>query len=327
MELHDINRILEEKLKMQGWTIEKPRKGRSKESYVADCGDVRVFVKFDVSDHLLKRLAELRVAPPLLASGHHGGRPFVIQQFVAGPYPERRWFAEHLSELAAFIRTYQNDERLRALLTAKRDPHYRQHIADELDAMRGQLETASSPIICSDLIRDGFRRLQAQAKVLEEVKLVPTHTDPNRKNFILSGEQFVMIDWDDLFLSDPLRDVGLLLWWYVPKDKWKEFFGAYGQTVDRALLHRLYWWAAQRSLAIGGSRGGPREKSSWSSSTTFLPPSARRTILTADGHHYACYNASIVTPRMLSWVLARAGDRHEANHGARYRYGPHATAP
>ncbi len=250
MELYVINGILEEKLRLRGWTIEKPLDGRSSESYVAHRGDVRVFVKFDVSDHLLKRLADLGVAPPLLYGGCHEGRSFVIQRFVAGPYPERRWFAEHLPELAAFIRTYQNDETLRALLTAKREPHYRQHVADELDEMRGRLERASSPIVCSDVIQDGFGRLQAQAEVLEEVKLVPTHADPNRKNFVLTDERFVMVDWDDPVLSDPLRDVGLLLWWYVPRDRWEEFFSAYGQTVDRALLDRLYWWAARGSLAI-----------------------------------------------------------------------------
>ena len=59
-----------------------------------------------------------------------------------------------------------------------------------------------------------------------------------------------MVDWDDMQLSDPMRDVGLLLWWYVAPHQWNEFFEAYGLELDNKLIERIYWWAARTSFAV-----------------------------------------------------------------------------
>ena len=78
--------------------------------------------------------------------------------------------------------------------------------------------------------------------------LVATHGDPNRKNLILTDGVY-LVDWDDLALSDPLRDIGQLLWWYVPRNKWKHFFEHFGLDTDDA-PDGLYWWVAAESLDV-----------------------------------------------------------------------------
>ncbi len=40
-----------------------------------------------------------------------------------------------------------------------------------------------------------------------------------------------MVDWDDIRLSDPMQDIGLLLWWYVAREYWPAFFQNYGLPI------------------------------------------------------------------------------------------------
>ena len=56
-----------------------------------------------------------------------------------------------------------------------------------------------------------------------------------------------MLDWDDALLSDPMRDVGLVVWWYLAPDAWQRFFDAYGMPIDQ---DRLFWWVAKRSVEL-----------------------------------------------------------------------------
>jgi hypothetical protein len=62
-----------------------------------------------------------------------------------------------------------------------------------------------------------------------------------------------MLDWEEIALSDPMRDVGLFLWWYVPPHKWREFFEVYDHTAPEPgdpTHDGIYWWAARRSLEV-----------------------------------------------------------------------------
>ncbi|MPZ13480.1 MAG: phosphotransferase [Chloroflexi bacterium] len=71
--------------------------------------------------------------------------------------------------------------------------------------------------------------------------LVPTHGDPSYTNFLVIDIRTFLVDWDDLMLADPLRDIGPLLWWYVLPVKWNAFFLAYGLEPTERVIHRLFW--------------------------------------------------------------------------------------
>lgn len=58
------------------------------------------------------------------------------------------------------------------------------------------------------------------------------------------------MDWEKASLADAMRDLGPLLWWYVPPGRWEEFFHTYGAPLGDAVAARLYWWAARTSLAV-----------------------------------------------------------------------------
>jgi len=85
---------------------------------------------------------------------------------------------------------------------------------------------------------------------LPDDELVPTHGDISPKNFLITSDGPLMVDWDDMALADPMRDLGPLLWWYFPPAEWPGFLERYGTMLSRALNQRIYWWAACISLDV-----------------------------------------------------------------------------
>src|SRR5215469_7929734 len=104
--------VLAQAFGSQRWTVEKPQDGNQKECYIASGDTRKVFIKFDVPILSLQRLSDLGVAPRVLASGIYEGISYVIQEFLAGSYPDRPWIASHIDEVAALIQTYHEDRPL-----------------------------------------------------------------------------------------------------------------------------------------------------------------------------------------------------------------------
>ncbi len=60
------------------------------------------------------------------------------------------------------------------------------------------------------------------------------------------------MDWDGITLSDPLRDIGLILWWFVPPERWEAMFRRFWlpDAASAAAIDRIFWWAAVTSLRV-----------------------------------------------------------------------------
>jgi hypothetical protein len=230
------------------WQVSRPRTGWSRRTFVAANGQRRIFVKFDVAIDVLRRLGELAVTPPLLYGGEYGGHSFVVQPHVGGRHPRRAWFRQHPLELGRVVRAYQHDAQLQDLVGPPRIPTHQAHIA----AFVGRLERRSRSM-GQNVLGKGFgaatRQLWDRSTNLAATDLVPTHGDPNWKNFVLSEDLF-LVDWDEVALSDSLRDIGQLLWWYVPPRRWQDFFREFGLVGDKAVRDRLFWWVAAESLDV-----------------------------------------------------------------------------
>lgn len=123
-------------------------------------------------------------------------------------------------------------------------------MARNLATLENQFVALHAEELHAPNIVSAFEKLKAQSKRLQAVPLVPVHPDPNTKNILLTNDSLLMVDWDDIQLSDPMRDAGQLLWWYVAQHQWHEFFEAYGVMMDDGLVERIYWWAARTSFAI-----------------------------------------------------------------------------
>ena len=79
---------------------------------------------------------------------------------------------------------------------------------------------------------------------------VPSHDEPNTSNMLVIADRLFLLDWDDVRLADPLRDLGPLLWWYYPPSAWDTFLQACHLPSDERMVHRIHWFAARASLEI-----------------------------------------------------------------------------
>jgi hypothetical protein len=231
------------------WLVRRPEHAGAGESYVATSGDRELFLKLDVDAAVVQRVAELGIAPAVVANGSYQGRPYVVQEYLHGTHPDRKWISLHLPRLAALIQKYHRDPVLATLLAKGPSLGYAEHISTglgDMAALIAQLPESPHKAELSHLLAE----LSEQARSFDPVGLVPAHADPNYHNFLLVGERVYLLDWEGVTLSDPLRDVGPLLWWYAPQQKWPEFFAAYSTEMDEQIERKVYWWAARQSCWV-----------------------------------------------------------------------------
>jgi thiamine kinase-like enzyme len=151
------------------------------------------------------------------------------------------------------------DPTLRTLAGSRTAPAYPAYVAAVVVDLEKRSGRVLHPGPHSSLAR-GMNQLRERFATLRPVELVATHGDPNRKNFIVATDAY-LVDWDDLTLSDPMRDIGPLLWWYVPPNEWKDLLVEIGHDDEAGIRDRLYWWVAAESLDValslleGGSGG------------------------------------------------------------------------
>ncbi|HET8839968.1 MAG TPA: phosphotransferase [Ktedonobacteraceae bacterium] len=248
--MEQIKRILQNHFSGTIWEIARSKDGQQNAGYHAQNGSVEVFVKFTDTVAALQRLGEISVAPRVLASGTDQGRTYVVQEYVTGTYPDRQWFSTHLPLLASCIQLYHSDPPLTALLSKPIATGYQEHVALDLAHLDAQFSSLATEGLHTLEITTAFEELKRQAQRLQPVGLVPVHIDPNTRNLLLTDERLLLVDWDGILLSDPMRDVGLLLWWYVSQHHWPDFFHSYGSAMDDASVERIFWWAARTSFAV-----------------------------------------------------------------------------
>lgn len=248
--MNKAEQILQKHFPGKKWTITQSQDGAHKKSYIAQHEGAKIFLKFDVPVALLKRLGEIGITPQLVASGEMDGVAYVLQNYLVGNYPDWKWLANHLPLLAQAIKRYHSDYQLTRLLTERFPASYDEHLRRDLEQLeRRFLALDEAPLHTSEITL-AFHTLQTQARNLQPTALVPVHADPNTKNMLVAGNSLYLIDWDEIALSDPLRDVGLILWWYIPPQQWPEFFAAYDLQLDESHLARIFWWCARTSFAV-----------------------------------------------------------------------------
>lgn len=248
--ISEIEFILRKETGISGWQISKPEQGLSKETYIAKSDKRIVFVKFDVNIPPLKRLSKLGLTPKVIATGVVHNENFVIQEFIEGIHPNRLWFESHIAQLARFIKIYHYDKQLIKLLAGNRKFRIQKQIKDDFRNIEEQIDEVALNQYETEIFKNSFNLLKKQGRDFSSINPAVIHADPNLNNILVASDKIYMIDWDNVILSDPLRDIGLILWWYVPKAKWKTFFKYYGLDVNESVYNRLYFWVALRSLVI-----------------------------------------------------------------------------
>lgn len=255
--MEDVIKILRKEFGIESWKVSRSR-GKSKESYIAQSETKKVFIKLEKITPALKRLSEIKAAPPIISYGEYKGRYYLIQEFIESFHPESEWFNKNLKLLAQFIYKYHNDKRLIEILS-KDGNDYRNHLNNEISYTKDRISRLKLNPEELDEIYSYFNRMRELAEVVVNTNLVPTHTDTNSANFLVTSNELYMVDWEDILLSDPMRDIGLVLFRYYPKDKWEEFMQLYGSNLEE---DRIYLWIARGCLDIAEWFGARDDRAS-----------------------------------------------------------------
>jgi len=241
--------ILESHFKSTGWKLARPSFGRSHESYFAENEFHSLFIKFDIVSDCLETLSDLSIAPRLVTHGTHASRHYVIQELVEGVHPTKQWLAANAAGLARTMKRYHESPGLKRVLAHSRMSNGVEHAQGELKALLHKFDSSRSSIVRNASTASGLMLL-AESVACVPVDVVPTHGDPNPSNLIVVEDVIVIVDWDGITLSDQWRDMSLLLWRYIERANWREFFDAYGVRFGRAEQARFFWWLAHGSLTI-----------------------------------------------------------------------------
>jgi thiamine kinase-like enzyme len=248
--MNSINEILQSAFSLEDWVILRPERGLRKECYIAKNKMLNVFVKFDVPVENLKRLGEIAVSPKLLSSGVLNGTPYIIQEYVNGQHPDRLWLRANIPLVAQVVNRYHKDPQLGMQLKKSLSVDYAACLNADLENLEHRFLKLSKEKTLDKEVTRGFNRLVKSVATFQNTTVVPVHGEPNFNNMLLSPDKLFFIDWDEITLSDPIRDIGPLIWWYFPETCWATFFNHYGEQLTNDIIGKVYWFAARTSLDV-----------------------------------------------------------------------------
>jgi hypothetical protein len=245
-----IRSILHDRFGRGDWVIERPHQGAKKMCAIATSPAMRVFVKLDVRVDVLERLGEIGVAPPVLAHGRHNADTYVVQALIDGESPTREWLRSHAEEAGTLFRKWHSDAGLTTMLQAGSGVTYAAYLTTELSSLRHRLGQRAEPALLRNDVGNACQRLLTIPDGWDPAELVPVHDEPNLSNMLVGPAGLRFVDWDDIRLADPLRDLGPFLWWYLPERAWGHVLDVAGHAWTATVRAKVYWYAARASLDV-----------------------------------------------------------------------------
>jgi len=145
----------------------------------------------------------------VIALGERAGVRYMIQEAVDGPHPDHSWFRTNWRQWAQMISRYLHDGELASLLAAQTG-FWRLDVPAAIAMTDRDLERAPkrTAALRSSAFMSALSRWRQQARSLPAMSMRPIHPDPHWHNYVIDRGVPLLLDWDHIDLSDPLRDVG-----------------------------------------------------------------------------------------------------------------------
>jgi Phosphotransferase enzyme family len=220
-----------------GWEISEPLGSMGTTRVARRAGRSLVVKLIDVPD-IVARLAEVGVAPPIVEVGEG----YLLQEHVDGPNPDVRWFATHLEAWTGLLRRYLYDSPLAELVDGT--PGRERLTVASAARLLGDEPGAGWPEAC---VRS-FDRWRSQASSVASFPIVPIHTDAHMVNYVLGSGRPYLLDWDQIDLSDVVRDVGVQAWGFLGHRRWPDFLRRVHLEPSAEMVDAIYWWSAFKML-------------------------------------------------------------------------------
>jgi thiamine kinase-like enzyme len=225
----------------QEWEI-VPAGGATGEAFYAQFNEQKLFLKRNSSPFLAVLSAEGLVPKLIWTKRLETGDVITAQQWLNGR--ELKPNEMNDEKVAKLLRKIHRSEPLKGMLSKLG----KQPLMPEtyLKMVQGGLDNELMQI---PSVKKSVEFLAREVQHLNCDKFVVCHGDVNHNNWLLGeNNQLYLIDWDSAMIGDPAIDLGLLLYWYIPEEKWKDWLKIYGVDDSDDLKLRMKWYVLAHTL-------------------------------------------------------------------------------
>ncbi|KON86693.1 phosphotransferase [Sporosarcina globispora] len=223
------------------WEI-VPAGGATGEAFYAKHEEQRLFLKRNSSPFLAVLSAEGIVPKLIWTKRMENGDVITAQQWMNGR--ELKAADMNQESVAKLLRKIHSSKPLLGMLTrmgkSPLQPETLLHlIEEELDS---DLKEQTAVIQSVDFLKKEVSHIRREENTV-------CHCDVNHNNWLLSeNNQLYLIDWDGAMIADPAIDLGMLLYWYIPKEEWLNWLERYGIELTDDLRLRMKWYVIAQTL-------------------------------------------------------------------------------
>lgn len=225
----------------QDWEI-VPAGGATGKAFFAKHEEQSLFLKRNSSPFLAVLSAEGIVPKLIWTKRLENGDVITAQQWMNGR--ELKQAEMNNERVAKLLKKIHSSKPLLGMLKRLgKSPLYPNMflrlIEERIDA---ELRKNKTVIASMEYLRKELMNIQCDEKTV-------CHCDVNHNNWLLTeNNQLYLIDWDGAMIADPAIDLGMLLYWYIPKNEWSNWVSRYGRVLNDNLLLRMKWYAIAQTL-------------------------------------------------------------------------------
>lgn len=220
--------------------------GSSGEAYMGVSKDEKIFLKRNASP-IITTLSTMGITPKLKWSQRtYSGDTLTAQEWAPGRTLTRQDMAQ--TKTIDLIRRVHQADHLPIILKRVggqvKEPQ--DFIADYYQDLAKNLQNHS---YFNQVVQSLKDRL---AEGLYRVPYCVCHGDLNHHNFIYQEEEdhLYLVDWEQVYISDPISDITRLLVLYLPPSQWMDWFNQYGMGTEDGFYHRVKWFSLINCLLV-----------------------------------------------------------------------------
>ncbi|SFB17951.1 MULTISPECIES: phosphotransferase family protein [unclassified Bacillus (in: firmicutes)] len=226
----------------QEWEI-IPAGGATGEAFYAQHEDQRLFLKRNSSPFLAVLSAEGIVPKLVWTKRMENGDVITAQQWLNGR--ELKPAEMNQMRVAKLLKKIHRSEPMLGMLGRLGKTPLQPHVY--LEMIRSELD---SEVLSLPEVQQSLSFLGAEVEQVRSDEKVVCHCDVNHNNWLLAeNNQLYLIDWDGAMVADPAIDLGLLLYWYIPKEDWNQWLSLYGRPLTDDLKLRMKWYVVAQTVS------------------------------------------------------------------------------
>ena len=225
----------------QDWEI-VPAGGATGEAFFATNDKQKLFLKRNSSPFLAVLSAEGIVPKLVWTRRLENGDVITAQQCMDG----REFEPGEMGQVRAarLLRKIHESRPLLSMLERLGKIPY------EPKVMLAEVETSlDDSLFSQQIVKNSLSYLIKEVDNIHCKEWAVSHGDVNHNNWLLSDlNELYLIDWDGAMIADPALDIGLMLYWYIPRSDWSIWLKQYGSELTPDLELRIKWYVVAHTL-------------------------------------------------------------------------------